>query len=225
MSDNVPLTGFEKLARSFSRAKLLRYLSLPTKCPRVEDVKDLRPLNTSVQSALAVHKSHVPLLGKIPGKNGVCSGAKLFRHNRLTVGVPCSSTEISPESGFCCHCEQLFLDGFDEDGFTNMDEDSMPETFDYYAAGKSCVLWNTPPVVHASDLFSGQVQEVKDRMVLRDAELHRDWPETTFKTVASSLLVGAGILYDDAGRAQNPYKRSALEQVSIGKYLSELIGH
>ena len=42
--------------------------------------------------------------------------------------------------------------------------------------------------------------------------------------MTSSLCFGAGILFDDADRAQNPYKRTLQEQVDIDKYLSKFIG-
>ena len=136
------------------------------------DVKGLRPFSTSVKSALHVHESHVPLFGKGPGE--ICSGAKLMRHGRVTVGVPCGSTEISSESGFCLHCERLFLAGFDKDGFVALDESTMQETFELYEPGKPGVLWNSPPIVHVEDLFSSQVQVVKDLLHDTDFELERD---------------------------------------------------
>ena len=92
-------TPIGSLAKVFDRKKLLQMWGLPIRCPRVADVKGLRPFSTSVKSALHVHESHVPLFGKGPGE--ICSGAKLMRHGRITVGVTCGSTEISSESGFC----------------------------------------------------------------------------------------------------------------------------
>ena len=41
--------------------------------------------------------------------------------------------------------------------------------------------------------------------------------------MTSSLLLGVVILYEDADRVQNPYKRSLDYQVDIGHYLSEII--
>ena len=105
----------------------------------IEDVLGLRVFSTAVKSALQLHKSHAPFLGKIPGN--VCVGTRLMRDGRTTVGVPCCSTEISTESGFCVHCEQLFLaDKFDEEDFLDLDEDSMSEVFERHAPGKSDVL-------------------------------------------------------------------------------------
>ena len=73
-----PSTPFEKLARAFNHPKLLNLLNLlnlPKSCTRVEDFDGLRCFNPKVKSALAIHKSHVPQVGKVPG--GVCSGTKL----------------------------------------------------------------------------------------------------------------------------------------------------
>ena len=78
-------------------------------------------------------------------------------------------------------------------------------------------------MVHTAELFSSQIQDVKDRFADTSRELDRDCPNASFKTVASSLLLGAGILFDDADRAQNPYKRSLEEQVDIGHYLSKMV--
>ena len=216
-------TSFEKLVRANNRVELLQILRVPKNLPRIEDFKDLRTLSTAVPSALSVHKSHIPLLGKNPGE--ICSGTKLMRYNRTTVGVPCSSTEISAESGFCPHCEQLFLKGFDNDGFLHLDAETMESTFERYEPGKTCVLWHAPPMVHAADLFSSQIQDFKDFMKENSTELPRDWPGGDFKSTASSFLFGAGLLHDDADRANNPYKRTLPELVSIGKYVSEMIGH
>ena len=141
-NNSAAATSFEKLAKAFNRKKLLQKLGLPIRCPRVADLKGLRTFSTSVKSALCVHESHVPLFGKSPGE--ICSGAKLMRHGRVTVGVPCGATEISNESGFCLHCEKLFLPGFDDDGFVEIDESTMEETVERYEPGKSCVLWNIP---------------------------------------------------------------------------------
>ena len=148
-----------------------------------------------------------------------------MRDGRSTVGVPCCATEISEESGFCKQCEELFMENnFDDDGFVELEEESLPEFFERYEPGKSGVFWHAPPVVHAEDLFSGQIHQVKDQFAGTSRELDRDWPNASFKEVASSLCFGAGILFDDADRDQNPYKRTLQEQVDIGKYLSKLIG-
>ena len=131
-----------------------------------------------------------------------------MRHGRTTVGVPCGSAEISAESDFCAHCEKLFMAGFNDDGFVELDEESMSETFELYEPGKPVVLWNSPPVVHAEDLFSAQVQEVKDKMHDTEFELDQDWTNTSFREIAASLLIGGGVLFDDADRSRNPDKRA-----------------
>ena len=64
-----------------------------------------------------------------------------MRDGRSTVGVPCCTTEISEESGFCKQCEELFLSNkFDEDGFVELEEESLPEFFERYEAEKSVVF-------------------------------------------------------------------------------------
>ena len=146
-----PSTPFEKLARTFNRPKLLNLLNLPKSCTRVEDFDGLRCFNPKVKSALAIHKSHVPQVGKVPG--GVCSGAKLWRHGRVTVGVPCCETNVSDETGFCPHCEKLWMSAFDSDGFVEVDELTMEETIEIYESGKPGVLFNAPAMVHAEDIF------------------------------------------------------------------------
>ena len=50
----------------------------------------------------------------------------------------------------------------------------MPEVFERYVPGKSGVLWHAPPVVHAADLFSSQIQDVKNQFTVTDRELDRD---------------------------------------------------
>ena len=69
MQKDAPVTSFEKLVRSFDRVGLLRYLRVSTNLPRIEDFKALKTFSTAVSSALNVHKSHVPLLGKIRVKS------------------------------------------------------------------------------------------------------------------------------------------------------------
>ena len=220
--DSAPSTSFEKLARAFNRPKLLQFLRLPTNCPRVEDFEGLRSFSTDVQSALCIHKSHVPQLGEVAG--GVCSGAKFWRHGRISVGVPCCASNVSAETGFCPHCEKVWMTGFDDEGFIELEKSKMPDTFEFYEPGKAGVLWNAPPLVHAEELFSEKIQEVKDKVLGTSHELGRDWPDASFKEVASSLLVGSGILHDDADRSRNPYKRTLENQVTIGQYVSDLVG-
>jgi hypothetical protein len=118
----------------------------------------------------------------------------------------------------------LFLTGIKDDGFVDLDEALMQETFELYEPGKPGVLWNSPPVVHAADLFSAQVQGVKDKLHDTDFELQRDWPNASFKEIASPLLIGSGVLFGDADRSRNPYKRSLADQVEIGKYVGDLVG-
>ena len=99
MSSHVAASPFEKLIGSWKRADLLKVLNVAPNACRIEDVVGLRPFAKSVKSACCLHKSHAPFLGKIPGN--ICSGVKLMRDGRTTVGVPCGATEISAESGFC----------------------------------------------------------------------------------------------------------------------------
>ena len=117
-----------------------------------------------------------------------------------------------------------FWQVFNDDGFVELDEESMRETFELYEPGKPGVLWYSPPVVYAEDLFSAQVQEVKDKMHDTDFELDRDWPNISFREITASLLIGGGVLFDDADRSRNPYKRSLADQVEIGKYIGDLVG-
>ena len=192
MSSHVAASPFEKLIGSWKRTDLLKVLNVAPNACRIEDVVGLRPFAKSVKSACCLHKSHAPFLGKIPGN--ICSGVKLMRDGRTTVGVPCCATEISAESGFCKQCEELFTEqNFDEDGFVELEEEALPDFFERYEPGKSGVLWHAPPVVHAEDLFSGQVQEVKDRFADTSRALSRDWPDATFRDIASPLCFGAGL--------------------------------
>ena len=173
MSSQVASSAFEKLISSWDRIELLKKLHVAPNACRIEDVLGLRPFSKAVKSACCLHKSHAPCLGKIPGK--ICSGVKLMRDGRSTVGVPCCATEISEESGFCKQCEELFMENnFDEDGFVELEEESLPEFSERYEPGKSGVFWHAPPVVHAEDLFSGQIQQVKDQFAGTSRELDRD---------------------------------------------------
>ena len=173
MSSAASSSPFEKAIRVWDHTKLLKKLHVVPSARRIVDVLGLRTFSTELKSARCLHKSHAPFLGKIPGN--ICAGTKLMRDGRTTVGVPCCSTEISTESGFCKHCEELFLaDKFDDDGFLELDESTMPEVWERYTPGKSGVLWHAPPVVHAAELFSSQIQDVKDLFAGTSRELDRD---------------------------------------------------
>ena len=130
---------------------------------------------------------------------------------------------MSDETGFCPHCEKLWMSAFDSDGFVEVDELTMEETIEMYEPGKPGVLFNAPAMVHAEDIFSSKIQELKDKFKSSGNDLDRDWPDASFRDMASSVLLGSGILYEDADRARNPYKRTLGNQVSIGKYVSDMV--
>ena len=108
------------------------------------------------------------------------------------------------------------MSAFDEDGFIEVDEVTMEETIEMYEPGKPGVLYNAPAMVHAEDLFSDKIQELKDKFKNTDDALDRDWPNASFREVSAAVLLGSGILYEDADRSRNPYKRTLENQATVG---------
>ena len=127
-------------------------------------------------------------------------------------------------SAFCAHCKEIWGDhnSRNSDWFQFKPEE-MPAAAQFYKPGHKSVLWNIPAVVNAKELFSEEITVIKDIFAGSDSELERDWPGMGFREVADSILSAAGVLYKDAARSSNPYRRDAWQETRLESYLRSMI--
>ena len=178
--------------KNMDRGTILTHMSLRVTTPRVGDIHDLKCLQTESPSVFAVNKSNVSLLN-FP-KSGFCSGSTLIHSGRFTVGVPCFATEVDVTSKFCDHCENLWT-GFDENDLATLDTHDNSVAFENYKQGRQGVLWNAPPIVTVKDLFSDEIQSVKDALTGVKCELVASWPDRGFKNIAADVLTSVGVTF------------------------------
>ena len=101
---------------------------------RTGDIKAVRPLNIDALSAVKVHQMHAPFVN-FDTTFERCSGSVLARVDRTTVALPCFEENVGPVGSVCSHCEQVWNSGPDEQGFFELDKNSMKEAAAYYKQG------------------------------------------------------------------------------------------
>ena len=218
MSDNLSARQIDKLMRSMNRGELLSYLGTPAHSPRVGDITGLKCLHTESPSTLTVNKANVTFFGR--ETSDFCPGARLARSGRTTVAVPCYSTELSDLTGLCSHCDELWS-GYDDNDLLTLNEETMPLAFAEYKQGRQGVLWNSQPIVAASEIFSDQIQTIKDSLAGTKCELDAQWPGRNFRSIAAEVLEKAGVT--SPATSQNPPKRLESEQVVLGTCLKGMV--
>ena len=138
MSDKMSEKDVERAMRDLDRKSLLKFLGMAADTERVGDCIGLKCLLLESPSTLTVNKANVPFLGR--ATNGFCSGARLARAGRITVGVPCFETKVSM-TGLCSHCDELWS-GFDENDLLTLSKHAHSEAFGAYKPGRQGVIWS-----------------------------------------------------------------------------------
>ena len=135
--------------------------------------------------------------------------------------MPCYSTDILADSTFCAHCEELWSAKHDN-GFYAVNPATMPKAAQLYKPGKSGVLKKWPEIVAAGATFEEEIQSAKDVFADSVDALAVSFPGVDFHTFCKDILNKAGVLFEDAGRSRNPYRRTAEQQARIGAYVQKM---
>ena len=219
---NLSTQQIDKCVRFCERPSLLRFMQIPQSTQIFGDFEGARAISASSVSSIEIYRDDAPLFGT--GSRVACSGAILCRYARATVGLPCWSPNLVAGSAFCAHCKEIWGDhnSRSSDWFS-FDADSMPAAAEFYKPGHKSVLWNNPAMISAKELFSEEITVIKDLLAGSEWELGRDWPGMGFREVSESVLAGAGVLYKDAARSSNPYRRDAWQEQRLKDYLHQMI--
>ena len=192
---------------------LLRQLGVDSSVPYIGDIEDAVPINLDTASHLKVHSEFAPFLGFGDGEER-CSGCKLIRFNRKTIGIPCFVQELLPEQSFCAHCAELWASP-DDDGFYKLSKKKMAAAVAFYKAGKRNVLWRLPSMKEAEQVYSEQILQIRQTLDGSPFELATSWPDMHFREVLEFLLVKPGIVSKNLNRSTNPTRRLEQEQLDL----------
>ena len=209
----------QKLVCSLDRPSLLKALGIPIYSRPVGDSEGVRALDVNLVSGLTSHRQYALFFDE--GPSTCCSGARLCRHNRSTVAIPCFA-QLKDGEAYCMHCAELWAET-GEEGYVELNKTKMPYAFSQYELGKRGSLWRDPVVLNAEELFSDTICDLRQVFEGTAGELPTDWPGESFKEVASSILISSGVLHADADRSSKLYRRSKSELKGIGKYLSAMV--
>lgn len=163
----------DAMVQNWDRLQLLNFLDIGDLVEQVGDNECVRPVSASTLSRFAIHKSHVPFLGKIGG--GACSGAVVRRFGRSSIGIPCFATGLDENEKLCDVCKEIFTE-HDANEFYVMDTEVMPFAKEFYKPAKAAVLWNIPVMQRMEEFFEEQIQAVKDVLEGTESEVESDWP-------------------------------------------------
>lgn len=212
--------NIDKHMRGLNRADLLRMLQLDFARPVVGDIEQLHPVTWYAKSTLKVERWNVPWLNE--GAAGeCCMGALLTRWKHKTATVKCYSTELTDASTVCAHCEQLWAVS-DDDGVYELKED-MADAWSRYQKGVRKAFKNWDDMQDVQTFFEREVQTVKDLVAASKFDVEPEWPYMDCKDAIKTFMQQAGVLFPDAGRSQNPYPRTALEQRTIASFVHEML--
>ena len=211
----------EGLAKGLERSQLVQLLGLEFDWPMVGDVKGIHPPSLDAPRTLVVHVHNCPFLNA-GTSNDCCTGSILGRSGHATVTMPCYRTDIPADSTVCPHCNELWAFP-DEDNMCKLDVATMPKAAEFYKAGKTGVMRKWPEMLTAKEAFEREIQSAKDLFEDSPDALPSLFPEVDFDGFCNCVLNDAEVLFADAGRSKNPYKRSAEQQARIGAYVLRMV--
>ena len=103
-----------------------------------------------------------------------------------------------------------------------LNADTMPRAAEVYKAGKRGVMRKWAEFTTAKELYEQEIQSAIDVFAESESELPPDFPGTSFDEFCTAFLNESHILFADAGRSKNPYRRTAEQQAKIGAYVMEM---
>ena len=211
----------EALVKGMERSQLVQLLGLEFDWPMVGDVKGIHPPSLDAPRTLSVHVHNCPFLNA-GTSNDCCTGSILARSGHATVTMPCYRTDIPADSTVCAHCNELWAFP-DDDNVCKLDVATMPKAAEFYQPGKTGVMRRWPEMIAAKEAFEREIQSAKDIFEDSEDELESLFPDTDFDGFCTCVLNDSEVLFADAGRSKNPYKRSAEQQARIGTYMLRMV--
>ena len=219
MASSDSTTKIDQWVKNLDRSQLLEFLGVDDSFEQVGDIEAIRAISASTVNPVVIYKSDVPFLNKIDAD--CSSGAIIIRRfKNATVDIPCYSQELDEGSKFCDVCNEIWQEP-DTRGFFRLDAETMPNAAEFYAQG---VLWKLPFMEHMEQFFSDEIEVVKKIFDGTESEFPIEWPNTSFESVASQILLRSGVLHRDADKSRNPYRRDQWEHSRIAEYLRDMIG-
>ena len=162
----------------------------------------------------------VPFLNKGTAEE-CCAGAYLARFGHKTVALKCFETSLTARSAVCAHCEQLWAHMSDDNVYEVKDD--MDAARARYAKGERRVMRNWEGMKDLQDVYSNEIQIVKDVVQGSEFEVASQWPGMSYAQAQRVFLQDAGVLFADAGRGRNPYNRTAHEQKIISEFAHDML--
>lgn len=211
--------NISKLMAQLDRPKLLRMLGVNYERDVVADVEGLHPVTWYQKKTLAIESWKVPYLAESTSGSECCSGAYLSRFGHKTVVLKCFETELGDSESQCAHCEQLWEEASDDIYKLNS---GMEDAWQRYEKGERKAMKNWKGMVDLQTYYSEQVQIVKDLLAGSKFEVGAQWPGIGIAQAQRYFLQNAGVLFTDAGRARNPYPRTAQDQRRIVNYTHDM---
>ena len=99
----------------------------------------------------------------------------------------------------------------------------MGKSAECYKPNKTGVMKKWMEIKGVKGVFEQEVGSAKDVFADSTDELDADFPDMTFEQLFKEILNDSGVLFADAGRSRNPYRRSAAQQTNIGQYMQRMV--
>ena len=214
------ITVIENLVSGLDRAELLNLLNLDLDWPLVTDIKGVHPPSLTAPNTLKIFAEDCPFLDAGTSSE-CCTGCVIWRTGHSTVCVPCFRTDILEDNSVCAHCEQLWA-APNESGFYVLNPETMDKAAEFYKPGKTGVMKKWQELIGASGIYEDEVQSAKDIFADSSDELDPDFPGMDFTAFCKEILNYSGVLFADAGRVRNPYRRTYEQQLRIGQYVQRM---
>ena len=214
------VTVIENLVAGLDRGELVELLNLETDWPLVADIKGIHPPSLTAPKTLRIHMDECPFL-EAGTSSDCCTGSIIGRSGHSTISMPCYRTDLLADNSLCEHCQQLWA-AHDEEGYYMLDPKTMDKAALFYKAGRTGVLRKWQEIVGASAVFEEEIQSAKEVFADSTDQLDKSFPGMDFSQFCKEVLNNSGVLFADAGRSRNPYRRSQVQQVRIGRYVQRM---
>ena len=135
--------------------------------------------------------------------------------------MPCYRTDILHDNSVCAHCNELWA-ARDGAGFYALKPEAMGKAAEFYKPGKTGVMKKWMEMKGASAIFEEDVGSAKDVFADSTDELDAKFPGTSFDQFCKEILNDSDVLFADAGRSWNPYRRTAVQQTNIEQYVQRM---
>ena len=142
MASSIAVAQLNEGTARLNRPFLMRALGLRWDFPFLGDVSSAPIVKVASAPSTRIHTDFVPFLN-FGACYERCSGAKLLRHERNTISMPCFETTLVSGGSVCAHCNELWA-MTNDDGFFQLVPDEMPNAAACYEDGPAKAVHNLP---------------------------------------------------------------------------------